>query len=215
MAKIQKKAISPEQKRLRYQEIMEVTDQLFHEHTYHEITLTVIAEKLGWSRGNLYKYVNTKEEIFLSLYLVKQKEFIETFEEQINNQEIVPNELFAEAMSIAFKKNLDYLKYHSMMTIILETNVSIEKLAEFKKQSYLDRKVIFQYLAQQRHFEDDSQLIQFFLTILYHGCGLYALVECTDNYIKAMELAELPVQKIDFVDKFKSFILMCIQSQMI
>lgn len=34
---------------------------------YGEITLTTIAEKLGWSRANLYKYVTTKEEIFFEI----------------------------------------------------------------------------------------------------------------------------------------------------
>ena len=73
MVAINKRAVSPKQKEQRYLEIMDVTDELFKNHTYHEITLTKIAEELGWSRGNLYKYVDTKEEIFLSLYLRKQK----------------------------------------------------------------------------------------------------------------------------------------------
>ena len=39
----------------------------FAERPYHEITLTTIADELGWSRANLYKYVCTKEEVFLLL----------------------------------------------------------------------------------------------------------------------------------------------------
>lgn len=34
---------------------------------YTEIAITTIADKLIWSRANLYKYVTTKEEIFLEL----------------------------------------------------------------------------------------------------------------------------------------------------
>ena len=57
------RARSKEQKDQRFQEIMRVTDTLFHASTFHAISLTTIAEALGWSRGNLYKYVTTKEEI--------------------------------------------------------------------------------------------------------------------------------------------------------
>lgn len=212
MVAINKRAVSPKQKEQRYLEIMDVTDELFKKHTYHEITLTKIAEELRWSRGNLYKYVDTKEEIFLSLYLRKQQKWIDDFDKQLSDNFIISNELFAKTMALVFSKNMDFLQYHSIMTIILETNVLVEKLADFKKQSYQDRKVIFQYLAKQRQFKDDSQLIQFFLTILYHGCGLYAMVECSDLYIKAMELAKLPIQKVDFVSEFEKFILMYLES---
>ena len=48
-------------------DIKQATAQLYRESPYHEITLTTIAERLGWSRASLYKYVTTKEEIFLEL----------------------------------------------------------------------------------------------------------------------------------------------------
>lgn len=42
-------------------------DALFQEQPYHAITLTVIAERLGLTRANLYSYFSTKEEIVLDL----------------------------------------------------------------------------------------------------------------------------------------------------
>ena len=61
------RARSPEQKEQRLDEIKGAVRRQFAERPYHEITLTTIAEELGWSRANLYKYVTTKEEIFLLL----------------------------------------------------------------------------------------------------------------------------------------------------
>ena len=211
MARILNKAVSPEQKKQRYAEIMDVTDELFQNHTYHEITLTVIAEKLGWSRGNLYKYVSTKEDIFLSLYLLKQKHFIDCLENRLNSGKITTEEMFADFMSISFEQNMDYLKYHGIMATIIETNVSIEKLAMFKKQSYADRQTVFRYLARITNSNQDDQIIQLFLTILSHGCGLYALTEYSDAYIRSMELAGLPIQKVNFREEYKRFILMCLK----
>ena len=61
------RAKSQENKNIRMQQIMDVTDRLFHEKTYHEITLSVIAEEVNLARGGLYKYVSSKEEIFLMI----------------------------------------------------------------------------------------------------------------------------------------------------
>ena len=82
------RARSPEKKQERFQQIMDVTNQLFLSHSYHDITLTTIAKKLNWSRGNLYKYVNTKEEIFLELYLEKQNRFIEDLKQSFTLQQL-------------------------------------------------------------------------------------------------------------------------------
>ena len=61
------RARSDEQKEQRLSEIKQVTRNLFSELSYHEITLAAIAERLGWSRAALYKYVTSKEDIFLEL----------------------------------------------------------------------------------------------------------------------------------------------------
>ena len=61
------RARSDEHKEERLSQIKEATAELFANCPYSEITLTTIAEKLGWSRANLYKYVTTKEEIFLEI----------------------------------------------------------------------------------------------------------------------------------------------------
>ena len=61
------RARSDEHKEERLSQIKGATAALFEKCPYSEITLTTIAEKLGWSRANLYKYVTTKEEIFLEI----------------------------------------------------------------------------------------------------------------------------------------------------
>ena len=53
------RARSDEHKEERMTQIKEATASLFENEPYAEITLTTIAQKLGWSRANLYKYVTT------------------------------------------------------------------------------------------------------------------------------------------------------------
>ena len=61
------RARTDDQKEERLNQIKEAADSLFEQMPYTEITLTTIADKLTWSRANLYKYVTTKEEIFLEI----------------------------------------------------------------------------------------------------------------------------------------------------
>ena len=62
------RARSEEQKQARMAEIKAAADSLFNSVTYQEITLSTIAGKLSWTRANLYKYVTTKEEIYLEIF---------------------------------------------------------------------------------------------------------------------------------------------------
>ena len=50
------------QKQERFEEIKAAGRKIFDEKPYSEITISDIAQKLSWSRANLYKYVSTKEE---------------------------------------------------------------------------------------------------------------------------------------------------------
>ena len=61
------RARSAEQKEARMEEVKRAADRLFSAKPYHEITLTTIAAELSWTRANLYKYVTSKEDIFLVL----------------------------------------------------------------------------------------------------------------------------------------------------
>ena len=70
------RARSSAQKEQRMAEIKQAADELFHEKSYHEITLKGISERLGWSHAALYKYVSTKEDIFLELCADARGEYV-------------------------------------------------------------------------------------------------------------------------------------------
>ena len=51
---------------------------------YTEIAITTITDKLIWSRANLYKYVTTKEEIFLKISAMLALSADEAYKLQLN-----------------------------------------------------------------------------------------------------------------------------------
>ena len=122
------RAKSDENKAIRIQEIMDVTDRLFHEHSYHEITLSTIAKEFCFARGGLYKYVTSKEEIFLLIYPQKQEALLKDLLKELETVTIT-KETFSKVMSDVCSCHLDFIKYHQILNAIIESNVSLERLA--------------------------------------------------------------------------------------
>lgn len=210
MEKNFKRAKSKENKQLRMNEIMVITDSLFKNHTYHEITLTTIAKELNMARGNLYKYVISKEEIFLLIYLNKQKETISNILSILEKDSPITIPLLSNAISESLKRNLDYIKYHQILNAIIETNVSIEKLAHFKKTSYKNREPLLKIIIEVCQLSSLQQATDLYLTILYHSCYLYDRVAYHDTYTQAMQLAHLPIVPLDFQTALNQFVTMCL-----
>lgn len=205
------RARSPEKKQERFNQIMEVTNDLFLKHSYHDITLTTIAKALNWSRGNLYKYVNTKEEIFLEIYLSKQKEFIDDLKEAFELKKI-DQVYFANKLSQCFDQHRLYLRYHNILSSIIETNVSVEKLADFKIKSYKQREYFFELLQVQCPHLSSKQVKMLFLTLMYHACGLDSHTHGTKLLEDAMALANLEIYYDDYCQLMSNFIIMCLNN---
>lgn len=204
------RAKSPENKQIRMNEIMKATEHLFYTHTYHDISLTTIANELNMTRGNLYKYVHSKEEIFLQIYLNKQKEVIDTMVAKLQEIPNLTISSLAHIMTDILETRLDYIQYHQILNAIIETNVSIEKLADFKIQTFHGNAPLYQIIKETCHLDTLEQATHLYLTIIYHCCYLYDRVAYHDSYTQAMKLVKLPIIPIDFNQSLYQFITMCL-----
>ncbi len=71
----EKKELRKEQHRL---EILQVAEQLFARQGYHVTTMEEVAEECGWSKGTLYLYFKSKEDLFFSVLFEKLDQFSAT-----------------------------------------------------------------------------------------------------------------------------------------
>ena len=191
-------------------EIMKVTHQLFQDHTYHDITLTTIAEALGWSRGNLYKYVTTKEEIFLELFLEMQEKYFSAIKSDFSHKQNLSHEDFVEKWTRILDINRDYLKYFGILATIIETNVTVSRLAVFKKNVIADFDSIIQIIRNQCDNISYDDATDLYWALVFYGVGLNNSCYVSPLVRQAMEMAGLPMIEITFTDKFKKFMIMCI-----
>ncbi|MDO5862442.1 MAG: TetR family transcriptional regulator [Thermoplasmata archaeon] len=201
------RARSPEQKELRMSEIKTAADSLFLEKPYHEITLSTIAERLSWTRANLYRYVSTKEEIFLELTEDRMAAYYDALMAAVPEGCGYSPETLSEVWASIVNAHTDYFKYGSILSSIIETNVSVERLASFKSTFYEMADSYSERLATAVGIPlDAAYLIQ--LAVYYHAVGLTGVCHSGPLIHQALELAGIERPNVELKDAMRDFILM-------
>lgn len=201
------RARSGEQKEFRMSEIKSAADALFKTTPYSEITLTTIASKLGWSRANLYKYVTTKEEIFLAISEEKMVLYFEMLNAIFSKNIDFTDEKIAECWAKILEKQQDYLRYISILSSIIEKNVTVERLADFKKK-YFDSAFSFCKKLSEILKISEQKAQKLFLDVLFYASASASSCEKNPLVQKALKKINIQTEQKNFFETLKDFILM-------
>lgn len=195
------------QKQIRMAEIKASADTLFNEMPYSDITLTTISTKLGWSRANLYKYVTTKEEIYLAICEEKMTAYFSSLNAAFPEDNKYSAEVVAEVWAGILNARQDYLHYVSILASIIEKNVTVDRLAAFKKK-YFDGAFAFSAKLSKMLSIPENSARSFFLDVLFYSSA--GASNCEKNPLVQQALAKIKIstERKDFYDIMKNFILM-------
>ena len=205
-----KRARSDEQKEERMTQIKKAADELFKSMPYTEITLSTIAEKLDWSRANLYKYVTTKEEIYLQIEQDRMTEYLNSLLTVFPEGCKFTPECVAEIWTAQVVSHEDYFRYVSFLLTIIERNVTVERLTIFKK-TYYDLAFVLQKRLSFALGITQEQADTLFLSIMNYGADY--LCNCQSNPLIAQALKKLKIKpkEMNLARDVKDFILMNIK----
>lgn len=203
------RARTDEQKQERMEEVKAVTAELFKSHPYHEITLSTIGEQLGWTRANLYKYVSSKEEVFLQLAADARKAHFHDLCKAFSKDKGLSRDEIAKKWANIADKNRDWATYGAILVKIIEENVSLELLKEFKKGYYEELATLTDEVAPNIHIPKVN-FPDFFCAIHYHACGLSGV--CATNPLVQQAIKEIGIkrQNINFKKEMQRFIGICL-----
>ena len=204
------RARSPEQKQERMEAIMAAADKLFQKHPYHQITMGTIAKELGWSRSNLYKYAATQEEIFLALHSSKNRAWLEDLARSLENAPLQESE-FARLWAEATERHAGFLRYQEIVISIIESNVTFERLTQFKRE-FADMLAPIVSLLARQCGTDENTSTELYLTLLFQAPGLYNHYHCADLTREAMKAAGLKPVEGAFVESYAQFVEMCVKN---
>lgn len=204
------RARSEEQKAQRFGEIKTTAEALFANRPYHEITLATISEALGWSRASLYNYAATKEEVFLAIIADKRDAYTNALLTALPEGCGFGIDTIAEIWAGIANVHRDFFRYGDMLYTVVETNVSVEKLVEFKRGYYDGVERMRRQLPSVLGIGPER--IEAFMNSVYHqGVGLCC--SCMDNPLVKTAVAQLGVEpyQVDFRAEIRDFILMSLK----
>ncbi|MBQ5471226.1 MAG: TetR family transcriptional regulator [Treponema sp.] len=205
-----KRARTEEQKEERMSQIKNTADELFKSMPYTEITLSTIAEKLNWSRANLYKYVTTKEEIYLEIEQDRMTEYLDSLLTVFPEGCKFSPETAAEIWAAQVVSHEDYFRYVSFLLTIIERNVTVERLTVFKK-TYYDRAFILQKRLSFALGISKDQADTLFLSIMNYGASYFTNCQKNPLIVQALKKLKIKQKELNLSRDVKDFILMNIE----
>ena len=200
------RARSEEQKNIRFNQIIEATLKQYEQKPYSEISLASIAKDLDFSRANLYKYVSTKEEVFL--YIVERdiKAYIDDLEEEFKGVETENIDAFAATWARVQARHTRLLEVLAILHTIIEKNVRVENLAEFKIKFFKMYDSVLNIIRTHFKALNDEQINMFVSMQLSMAMGLHPMTVVNKVQEEAIKLSGVPYKTPEFEKAFGEYI---------
>jgi len=204
------RARSDEQIEQRINDIVDATARLYEENRYEDITFAMIAKEANFTRSNLYRYFQTKEDIFLELLksdiAVWRKDILENFTDG--------NPSLREVAEISVELILKHKRMVKLFTILftlLEPNASLEALTAFKQKITEEIGMVAQFLSTKLPFPSVEAAGDFLTTQSYLAMGAYPMMNLTSKQKEAMQAIGMDTSPEDYKQKLVDSIEILLQ----
>ena len=128
-----KRARSDENKQIRMEEIKQAAILLFDRLDYHEISLSRIGDEINFTRANLYKYVKSKEDIYLYILIDEIRLYWRDLLGRLDTDSPLDVKSLAQVWGETLEAHPRYIKLAAFLFPILERNASLKALVDFKE----------------------------------------------------------------------------------
>lgn len=195
-----------EQRKIRVEQIKNAAIKLLDTEQFHKIELAKIANETTFTRGNLYKYISSKEEIYLLVALDEFTEWLDDIRETFVTEMTGDIQGFSQQWAQVLYRHPRFLKLISILFTMIERNVSLEKLVDFKKQFLKIMSEANDVLKIVFPSWDDKTIDKFFQLQSYYVIGLFPYTSPAPIQKQAMEKVGIPYESFDFVNDVSEFV---------
>ncbi len=204
------RARNEENKKIRLDQIKDAAKKLFDEMDYHEISISKIGKEINFTRGNLYKYITSKEDIYLHIMIDELNNFVDDFEASLAKGERLDTKALAYKWAAILSRYPRYLKLFSILFTFLEKNSNLDLLVSFKNQLAVNQARmlnVIKYNIPEFTNEDIISLLQLSFSFLM---GMYPLCNPSDVQREATKLSDYEYTFPDFVESFSKTLVLII-----
>jgi len=180
------RARSDEQIEQRINEIVEATARLYEENRFEDITIAMIAKEADFTRSNLYRYFETKEDIFLELMKrdieAWRIDFIERFEY------LSPSLHEVSKISVELiLKHERMVKLFTILFTLLEPKASLDALRSFKQTITNEVGMVARFLSTKLSFPSVEVAAEYLTAQSSLAIGAYPMMNLTPKQKEAMQ----------------------------
>lgn len=172
-----RRARTQEQKDQRLDDILDTTKSILDEGSYRDVTMSAIAERVGYSRANLAHYVGSKEEILLLLYIRSLRGILGDMRNidpgALDASSIDSLRATATTLATVLSSHGDFGRLGALLPSIIETNVGLERLVECKREIIAMMAEGSHLLVERGLFGDPADSTRFLLDLANYVSGLY------------------------------------------
>ncbi len=192
------RARSDKQKKLRINEILTAAALLEAEYKYDDITIVAIAKEASFTRSNLYKYFETKEEIFLELIKFDLTVWFDDIAGEMQKKKKLSPKQFSSLWATVLVRHQRLVRLLPLLNSTLEPNVSLEKLVSFKQTFFHISSQIVPIIMRVLNGISHKKALEFFTMQGVFAMGLHLNTCQTEKQLKAVDLAGGAHTPIDF-----------------
>ncbi len=205
-----KRARNKEQFAEREAEILRSAMAIYEEFGFEEVTFSRISQNTNFTRPTIYSYYKTKEEIMLCLTSIYLDKFVQLFSKKMGGV-FQRDDLFtATAMCECFEEVPEFIHLYTVIYSIIEKNVSLEALAQFKRDTMSHLNLLSDTMKKISPDASDEEIYTFLLRTLCFASGLCPMTEQSDVQREAVRLSETgyvaPVFKQIFISTLLIFL---------
>lgn len=201
------RAKTEEQRQIRIQQIKSVAIELFDKNEFHQITLSDIAKGMDFTRGNLYKYISSKEEIYLMIYIDEFDSLLKELKTKLNKNLSKEIDLFSSILAIEIERQKRFLKLFSILYTVLEKNVSEDKLIDFMEKFDLSKTKFLKIIKTSFPGLEDYQIKKFLDLLFYFIIGFYPITFLNKTQEEAIKKAKTGYYPPNFQKVLKEHII--------
>lgn len=127
------RARKPAEQQLRREAILAAAAELFDAEGPQGAGLNAIAARAGFTKSNVYRYFESREEVLMSLFLSELESFVADFESSVAT--IAEGDVggLAQVSTDSFLSHPRFCALVGILTSVLEQNVSVAKIVELKR----------------------------------------------------------------------------------
>ncbi len=173
-----------------------------------------LTEYTKFTRPNIYKYFKTKDEILLVILKDDFKTFIATLTKSFKINKLYSLHEITEIWADSLLEHKRLLDIYALLFTVLEKNVSVEALADFKKEMLALQAPLISLVTQIFPDSEDKKIKEFMNVQIILAFGLYPMSQLSNLQKDAIKLSGIEYIPPDFKQTYMSYLykmMYCLQ----